>query len=50
MLDEIPLATLESCPVDNYVSFLQNHAYEPDVDANQAGFSTIRANHVIKKS
>jgi hypothetical protein len=43
------LSTLESCTVDNYVLFFQNHACEPDVDANQAGFGTIIANHVIKE-
>jgi hypothetical protein len=49
MLDEIPLATLESYTVDNYVLFLQNHACDPDIDANQADFGTVIANHVIKE-
>jgi hypothetical protein len=49
MLDEIPLATLESYTVDNYVLFLQNHACDSDIDANQADFATIIANHIIKE-
>jgi hypothetical protein len=32
------------------ISTLQNHACDPDVDANQASFVTIIANMLSKKS
>jgi hypothetical protein len=52
MLDYIPsdhLALLENCTLDEIISILQNHACDPLVDSNQAGFATVIANHVIKE-
>jgi hypothetical protein len=50
MLDDMPndpLASLENCTLDEIISVLQNHACDPDMDSNQAGFGTIIANHII---
>jgi hypothetical protein len=52
MLDDIPndpLASPENCTLDEIISGLQNHACDPSVDSNQAGFGSFMANHVIKE-
>jgi hypothetical protein len=52
MLDDIPsdpLASLENCTLDEIISILQNHACDPLVDSNQAGFGTFIANQAIRE-
>jgi hypothetical protein len=52
MLDDKPndpLASLENCTIDEIISILQNHACDPNVNANQEYFGTIISNHVIKE-
>jgi hypothetical protein len=41
------LASLEICTLDEIISILYNHTYDPLVDSSQAGFDTFIANHVI---
>jgi hypothetical protein len=52
MLDDItndPLASLENYTLDEIISILQNHACDPHVDSNLAGFGSLIAKHVIKE-
>jgi hypothetical protein len=52
MLEDIPndpLASLNNCTVDESISILQNHACDPTIDTNKAGFGSYIANHLIKE-
>jgi hypothetical protein len=49
MLDDIPNNPFENCTLNEYLSMLQNHACDPTVVTNQAGFGSFITNHVIKE-
>jgi hypothetical protein len=48
ILDDIPLASLENCTIDNYILFLQKQACDSHVDSSQVDFGSFIANNVIK--
>jgi hypothetical protein len=51
MLSEVkePFVDLEKCRLHELISILQKFASDPSINANQAGFGTYIANHVLKE-
>jgi hypothetical protein len=51
MLSEVkdPLLDLEKCSLHELMSILQKFASDPSINANQAGFGSYIANHVLKE-
>jgi hypothetical protein len=51
MLSEVkdPLLDLEKCSLHELISILQKFATDPSINANQAGFGSYIANHVMKE-
>jgi hypothetical protein len=51
MLSEVkdPLLDLEKCSLRELMSILQKFASDPSINANQAGFCSYIANHVLKE-
>jgi hypothetical protein len=43
------LLDLEKCSLHELISILQKFAREPSINANQAGFNSYIANHVLKE-
>jgi hypothetical protein len=51
MLSEVkdPLLDLEKCSLHELINILQKFASDPSINANQAGFGSYIANHVLKE-
>jgi hypothetical protein len=51
MLSEVkdPLLDLEKCRLHELINILQKFASDPSINANQAGFGSYIANHVLKE-
>ena len=51
MLNEVkePLLDLDNCNLHELISILQKFASDPSINANQAGFGSYIANHVLKE-
>jgi hypothetical protein len=51
MLSEVkdPLLDLEKCGLHELMSILQKFASDPSINANQVGFGSYIANHVLKE-
>ena len=51
MLSEVkePLLDLDNCSLHELISILQKVASDPSINANQAGFGSYIANHVLKE-
>ena len=51
MLNEVkePLLDLDNCSLEELISILQKFASDSSINANQAGFGSYIANHVLKK-
>jgi hypothetical protein len=52
MLSEVkdPLLDLEKCSLHELINILQKFASDPSINANQAGFGSYIANHVLKEN
>jgi hypothetical protein len=44
-----PLLDLEKCSLHELISILQKFASDPSINANQVGFGSYIANHVLKE-